>query len=210
VIAAGRRLLLEALAPSRCAGCDAVSAVVLCAGCRAAVAASPQVLRTLQCGTGAAAFTFDGTVREALHRGKYRGNRAVLHELARLAAPRLLGSLGPPQALVAVPLGARRRRSRGYNQAAEIAGELAALVRVPQIGGLVRERETPPQARRDEAARRQSVDGAFAWRGVPLEGRRLWLVDDVLTTGATVTAAAGPLHRAGARRVDVAVIAAVP
>ena len=111
--------------------------------------------------------------------------------------------------MVAVPLGRRRRRSRGYNQAEEIAAELAAATAAPLLAGLIRLRETPPQAARDEAERRRSVGGAFAWHGVPLSGRRVWLVDDVLTTGATAAAAAQPLLAAGAEAVDVAVIAAV-
>ena len=73
----------------------------------------------------------------------------------------------------------------------------------------VRIRDTPPQSARDEATRRGNVAGAFAWAGVALDGAYLWLVDDVLTTGATVEAGAATLAAAGASLIDVVVVAAV-
>jgi predicted amidophosphoribosyltransferase len=111
--------------------------------------------------------------------------------------------------VVAVPLGARRLRQRGYNQAELTARSVAAVLGAPVLGGLVRLRDTPPQAGRDETERRRNVAGAFAWTGVALDDRHLWLVDDVLTTGATTAAVAAALVAAGARRVDVATLAAV-
>jgi ComF family protein len=162
-------------------------------------------------GLACAAFTFDGAVREVLHRGKFQGNRAALRLLASLAAERLdLTARPEPDAVAAIPLGARRRRQRGYNQAEIVATVFAAVAGRPLLGGLVRERETAPQASRGEAARRANVAGAFGWRGAELAGASVWLVDDVLTTGATVEAAASVLRHAGASRVDALVIARVP
>jgi ComF family protein len=212
VLRAATRLLLQTLAPRRCAACDALSDTALCSGCEATIAASPQpALRRLGVGRAAAAFVFDGAVRDAVHRGKYAGDRGALRALARLAAPRLLAQLPPPDALVAVALAPRRQRSRGFNQALDIAAVLGEAAQRPVLAGLERVRETAVQAEhRGEAARRANVAGAFAWRGVGLAGRPLWLVDDVLTTGATVAEAAAAMVRAGAARVDVAVLAAVP
>ncbi|MFN2582115.1 MAG: ComF family protein, partial [Candidatus Dormibacteria bacterium] len=142
-----------------------------------------------------AAFRFEGAVREALHRGKFEGDRGALRELARLTAQRLhLQSMTRPDAVVAVPLGTRRGKHRGYNQAEIIAAELASAVNVPLVEGLVRVRETPPQSRRGERSRRLNLEGALEWRGPALERMRLWLVDDVVTTGATTSAAATALR----------------
>ncbi len=145
-----------------------------------------------------------------MHRGKYGGDRMVLIELAARTARRLSGPrLFTPDAVIAVPLGARRRRQRGYNQSDVIASVLAEARDVPVLDQLTRIRETRPQSARDEATRRSNVAGAFAWSGGDLAGAYLWLIDDVLTTGATAEAAATVLTRAGAALIDVVVVAAV-
>ncbi len=115
-----------------------------------------------------------------------------------------------PDAIVAVPLGPRRRRQRGYNQSDIVGRVLADLHSAPILNGLHRIRETTPQSVRDEQGRRRNVAGAFAWKGQSLAGARLWLVDDVLTTGFTVEAAGEALSAAGASRVDVVIVAVVP
>ncbi len=212
VLRAARDLLLDAFAPRRCAVCEAVGPPI-CRVCLARLAALPAPRRRVQRhGVAVAAFDFTDPVRQVLHRGKYRGDRVALEALTRLAAERCRPALrgAVPDAIVAVPLGARRRRRRGYNQAEVIARGIAEFAAVPQAAGLVRVRETPPQAERDEAQRRRNVAGAFRWEGSALAGAALWLVDDVLTTGATAEAAAAALAAAGAARVDVVVIAAVP
>ncbi len=167
-------------------------------------------VRRMRHGSGFAAFEFIEPVRAALHRGKYGGDREALIELAALTSSRLRGPrLFSPDAVVAVPLGARRRRQRGYNQAELIAEILAEDRDVPMLGDLARIRETPPQSARDETTRRGNVAGAFAWTGNDLGGAYLWLVDDVLTTGATVAGSSAVLAVAGASLVDVVVVAAV-
>jgi competence protein ComFC len=208
----GASLLLEALAPMRCAACSTVAAAALCDACeRTACDLPPPAPRQAGRGLACAAFEFSGPVREALHRGKYGGDRAALRRLAALGLPRLLPQLsGTPHAAIAVPLAARRQSRRGYNQAELIARELARPAGVAVLPGLRRVRETGVQANRDEPERRRNVAGAFAWHGAALDGTRLWLVDDVLTTGATAGAAAAALRAAGAARVDIVVLAAVP
>jgi ComF family protein len=205
------RLFLDAVAPRRCAGCDAVSDQSICANCGALMSAMPvPPVRRMRHGSGFAAFEFVEPVRAALHRGKYGGDRQALSELAVMTSRRLGGPrLFTPDAIVAVPLGPRRRRQRGYNQSELIAEAVAEARDVPVLGNLVRTRDTPPQSARDEATRRQNVAGAFAWTGDDLAGAYVWLVDDVLTTGATAAAAAAVLGDAGASLVDVLVVAAV-
>lgn len=206
------RLVLDAVAPLRCAGCDQVSRGPICAVCAEHLEAQsvPPAI-DLTWGRAHAGFTFDAEVREILHRGKFQGNRAALRRLSELVARRLDLSLRqPPDAVAAVPLGPRRRRRRGYNQAEVVAAAFAQVAEAPLLGGLVRIRETAPQASRGEQARQANVAGAFAWHGAELSAAALWLADDVLTTGATLGAAASILRHAGARRIDAFVIARVP
>jgi ComF family protein len=105
--------------------------------------------------------------------------------------------------LVAVPLHGRRQRLRGYNQSALLARELSRLCGLPLAErGLARRRNTPPQARSaDAGARKHSVAGAFVADRRWVEGRRVLLVDDVMTTGATLDASAQALRQAGAASV---------
>jgi predicted amidophosphoribosyltransferase len=134
----------------------------------------------------------------------------VLNELAAMTAKRLGGPrLFTPDAVVAIPLGERRRRQRGYNQSDVIASVIAEARDVPVLDQLTRIRETHPQSARDEAARRSNVAGAFAWSGGDLAGAYLWVIDDVLTTGATAEAAATVLTQSGAALIDIVVVAAV-
>jgi len=119
--------------------------------------------------------------------------------------------LAEAELIVPVPLHWRRLFSRRYNQSALLAQALSRQARVPvALDALRRDRHTVSQARLSAAARERNVAGAFA---VPVakealvRGRRVLLVDDVLTTGSTVSACARTLRRAGAAAVDVLVLA---
>ncbi len=211
MLAALARLFLDAVAPRRCAGCEAVSNLPLCTECTGAMTAMPiPAPRSLRQGSAFAGFEFIEPVRSALHRGKYGGDRPALKELAALTARRLEGAGRPrPDAVVAVPLGPRRRRQRGFNQSQVLAEVIAGAREIPLISGLNRLRDTAPQTARDEATRRSNVAGAFAWSGGSLDAAHLWLVDDVLTTGATIEAAGAALRDAGAALIDAVVVAVV-
>jgi ComF family protein len=213
VLADLARLLLDTVAPRRCAGCDAISQHSICPECGDELEGMfvPKA-RPVGHGTAFAGFEFEELVRAILHRGKYGGDRAALRAIARVTAERLeTARTAPPtpDAIVAVPLGPRRRRQRGYNQS-DVVARVLSDCRAPVLEGLRRVRETKPQSVCDEQGRRRNVAGAFAWIGPPLDGVRLWLVDDVLTTGATVEAAGASLRAAGASQVDVVVVAVVP
>ena len=111
--------------------------------------------------------------------------------------------------VIPVPLHRARLRWRGFNQSALIGAAVARRIGRPlDVGSLVRTRATPPQTMRDRKERARNVRGAFAVRRpARIAGRQILLVDDVMTTGATVDECARILKVAGARRVDVLTLA---
>jgi ComF family protein len=114
-----------------------------------------------------------------------------------------------PQALVPVPLHRGRLRQRGYDQALELARPLARAFGLPLQASLLRRvHATAAQSSLGAAARQANLQQAFAAAATPL--RHVALVDDVMTTGATLHAAAQALQRAGVARVDAWVCARVP
>ncbi|HPF71402.1 MAG TPA: ComF family protein [Candidatus Krumholzibacteria bacterium] len=134
---------------------------------------------------------------------KYHGVRGLAWPLAGLlgpAAAALAAGLAAAPVLVPVPLHRRRARGRGFNQA-EVLARLAAAERGwPVAPCLVRRRATGQQARlHDDDARRRNLGGAVAVRGGPPAGGPLVLVDDIVTSGATLDEAARALAAAGAR-----------
>jgi ComF family protein len=154
-------------------------------------------------------------VSHLLHRLKYAADTRVMPALVQVVAP-LRESLGrefqaAADAIVPVPLFSSRLKKRGLNQS-----QLLARIFFPQAGdallvdALVRIRNTPPQTTLDGAARRKNLKGAFAVRDpMAIRGRRIFLVDDVLTTGTTVTECGKALLAAGAREVWVVTVARV-
>jgi ComF family protein len=111
-------------------------------------------------------------------------------------------------ALVPVPLYHRRKRERGFNQAAELARGLGKRRGMRVEDGLYRCRETPSQTGLDRVARWENMEGAFGLKGrFDAKGQNLLLIDDVFTTGATTNACAHVLAEAGARRLAVLTVA---
>jgi ComF family protein len=150
---------------------------------------------------------FEEPLRELVHLFKYGGVTALarpLGRLLRLAVPRDRGF----DLIVPTPLHWRRRWTRGYNQAMLLARELAPALGLKPVNALRRTRATSTQAGLSRTARRANVAGAFVVRDPSrIHGRRVLLVDDVMTTGATLRACAAALKRAGARSVSIAVLA---
>ncbi|HEX6617532.1 MAG TPA: double zinc ribbon domain-containing protein [Gemmatimonadales bacterium] len=145
-----------------------------------------------------------GTAREAVHRLKYEGWWRAADALA--GAMRCLEPLTGRVCLIPIPLGARRRAARGYNQAERIAAALGALAGLPvRTDLLARGRETRTQTALAPEARQANVAGAFAARRS--DGLACVLVDDVFTTGATLAEAGAALRRAGAIRVEAVTFA---
>lgn len=151
----------------------------------------------------AAAFAHGGSVRRALAALKYDGASRLAPILATAAAPTLepLLAVTGPATLVPVPVHRERLRARGYNQAELLARELAVVARRPMADLLVRTRPTTKQHRLDRAARLANLRRAFAVRPSRRAPATVVLVDDIVTTTATLEACASVLVEAGAREV---------
>jgi len=211
---------LDLLLPQRCVVCE-VGGSQLCGACRdglpriepplcarcGAPAAWP-VERCRECAgrkiafaTARAAVGYDDAARRFVHSWKERGLRRLAAEAAALAVERV----PPPavDALTFVPADRTRRLERGHNPAERLARELALLWELPCEPLL--ERVRGGRQRGSTRTERRSVRGAF--RAVAPAPRRVALVDDVYTTGATASAASTTLRAAGARRVEVVTFA---
>ena len=156
-----------------------------------------------------AAFRYEAPLDRLLPRLKFHDDLAAARLLGWLMAE-ALGSAEPPDALIPLPLHRKRLRSRGFDQTLELAKPLARALGIPMLDDvLVRIRETAPQSRLDAPARRRNLRRAFAVRPSVSLPAHVALIDDVMTTGATLHAAADALLRAGVTRVDAWVCARV-
>jgi ComF family protein len=232
------RFVLDAIFPASCGACDAplplASPLVLCASCRATMSTPPPPLcavcglslgtegdRCTRCRVCAPAFTTaraaalylsgeDGLnpLATAVRRLKYDGRRALARALGELLAERY--PYAGPALLVPVPLHPRRLRSRGFNQALLLARVLGRRRGLPVAARALRRiRATPAQAGLPAAARKDNLERAFVV-AAPVDGARVVLVDDILTTGATADACACALLDGGAARVDVYTVGRAP
>ena len=146
--------------------------------------------------------TYEGDLQKLIHLMKYGGMRPVAKELGRLMVA-AADEFETVDCLVPVPLHRRRWWRRGFNQADLLAAAMSREVDIPVRRGLLRRaRATESQAGLSNRQRRANVAGAFtATRPSQVRGRRILLVDDVMTTGATLNACATALKRAGAEYV---------
>jgi ComF family protein len=213
---------LDLLVPERCAACargerllcpECRAALVvlgppLCARCGAPVAwpverCSECAGRRIPFATARAAVAYEGPARALVAAWKERGLRRLAGEASELVA----AAVGRPRADALVPVPGDRDRTlwRGHNTAEALAAELARTWELPVAGLLARRHRVGPQRGLPRAARRANVRDSF--RAVGAAPARVVLVDDVYTTGATVSAAASELRRAGARRVEVVTFA---
>lgn len=206
--------LLELLLPPACAGCGRYGEL-FCAPCRGTLrpartpddrfsAADSGIVVGEMLELAITAFVHEGAMRRALQRLKYGGAARLAACLADLSQPAFadLLDLGDHRPVVVpVPVHPDRLRQRGYNQAALLARELATWNGVSMTESLVRLRPTTRQHGLGRAARLHNLRGAFGPRGPRLAGRTVVMVDDILTTSATLEACAEVLRASGASRV---------
>ncbi|MFT4268811.1 MAG: phosphoribosyltransferase family protein, partial [Xenophilus sp.] len=215
-----------------CALCRAWPARPLCDACTARFAAPAPRCRTCalrvpagieRCGeclrhppaldTCLAACDYAWPWPGCIERFKFQGEPGWAGPLAALmlAAPGAAALIAQAERVLPMPLHPRRLRERGFNQALALARRLAPARCDATL--LLRLRDTPPQSGLTRARRLRNLRGAFAvepLRAGLVHGRRILLVDDVMTTGASLAAAAQALREAGAARVDALVLARTP
>ncbi len=211
-------VLADMFYPQRCVGCSRRSSDVLCGPCyealpeitppvcgRCGLPTAFEVFGCDGCRTVELAFDgaraslrYEGVGKGAVHALKYGGYRPVVE---RLMAPMMAGSVEGERfdAVVAVPLHRARLAKRGFNQAELIGRAVAGRIGTPFLDTLRAVRGTRDQVELTAPGRRENVAGAFEARG-PVPGRVL-LVDDVMTTGATLNECAHVLKTNGAREV---------
>lgn len=153
-----------------------------------------------------AALAYAFPLDRMIPRLKYHGQLAIAPALGECLAEAVADAPRPDR-LIAMPLHATRIRERGFNHATEIARTAARQLGLPlDLASCRRARDTPPQMGLKHDARRRNVRGAFACQG-DVQGLRIALIDDVMTTGTTLDELASTLKQAGAREVSCWVVA---
>ena len=205
--------LLDLVFPPRCPGCR-TRGVLLCPRCTERcrhlrgdldVVAGPG-RRNALLSTASGLYHYDAPLREAIHMFKYRRRRALAGPLGALLVEALPDHVRGCEAVVPVPLHVGRLRERGFNQSALLAAAAGTALGIQVSDGLRRIRATGQQVGMDRLAREANVRGAFAWDGGSPPGSVL-LIDDVLTTGATMRECARALRAAGCQEVHAVALA---
>lgn len=214
--------LIDVAYPPRCAGCglrgcwvcdECLAATPLFGTPRCPVCSMPETGRPCDCAplpNGLdriwIAGPYEGWLRAAIYAFKFNGETARATYLAGLLAEGC-AELGGGAALASVPLHPKRKRQRGYDQTAILADQVSKQSDMPRFVGLVKVRHTPHQVGLNAADRSLNLRGAFTLLpDVPVPGRVV-LVDDVTTTGSTLSECATALRAGGATWVGAVVIA---
>ena len=152
-------------------------------------------------------FQFQGSIRFLIHHLKFHANYASARLLGQLMTDMLQHIDEKPDCIIPVPLHPARYRERGFNQSIEIARTLSKRLAIPlALNACTRIRRTQSQAELHAAERRANMKGAFICKA-KLPGKRLAIIDDVVTTGTTVNELASVLRRAGAEQIQVWAVA---
>lgn len=199
---------LKPLRGARCAACGRpLSAVAppagyLCGGCRERRPAFDRLW---------AIWSYEPPLEQVIHALKFGRLDFLGSHLAKEIWHRMGGELRRTDVVVPVPLHWRRQMARGYNQAERIARPLARRLGRPLVTALRRSRATPPQAQLERSQRQRNLRRAFRGRrATAIRGRRVLLVDDVTTTGATLDHAAAALRRIGTVSITALTVGRTP
>lgn len=212
--------LVDLALPAACAGCGREGAAI-CPRCLPAIRAREREPPGTPIGTWGGppapllqlewCAPFTGAIRRALHQLKYAGEQRLAEPLGEAIARRWRAAGAGGELLVHVPVHEARRRERGFDQAELLATVAGRYLRLPVAAPLKRTRATAAQYRLDRSHRAANLAGAFrvgtGQSRAEIRGRWVVLVDDVLTTGATLSACAEALLAAGAAAVSAVTVA---
>lgn len=197
---------LDLLFPPHCVNCERVGSF-LCPRCYATITQAPERHVSGLDGVRVRA-NFEGAISAAIHAFKYNHNTRLVEPLGHLLSEAVQDAAWSIDLVTAVPLHPNRLRERGYNQAALLGQHLAQANNWLFDSAVVsRVRETSSQVKLNAQERRTNVDGAFAAEAQWVAGRKILVIDDVLTTGSTLVACADALRAAGATQVYGAAVA---
>ena len=210
-----RALIKEILFPSKCILCRKLlkdNETDICTRCRTEVASDIKIKKSIPFVAGwTAVWYYEGDVRKSILRYKFRNARSYASGYGRFLAMAIQkAGLDQADILTWVPVSDRRRKKRGYDQCRLLAESVGSELSMIPEPCLVKIRDTAPQSRMVNAAQRKAnILGAYR---VPdpsrICGKRILILDDVVTTGATTSECARELMTAGAEKVFVAAIAA--
>ena len=208
------RLIWHLLFPGKCLLCCKLlerSETILCRSCATDTEEALILKRRIPHVSGSfALWYYEGTVRRSLLRFKFGRRCSYASRYAALLAMKLLDRHSQYDLITWVPVSRRRKLKRGYDQVELIARSMAQQLGREAVPCLVKTRHTPPQSRlRDFSRRKANVLGAYqALSPQELSGKRILLLDDIITTGATVSECARTLLSAGAKEIYCAAVAA--
>lgn len=192
---------LEWIEPPVCEHCGhSISReAALCASCRQALSTTCSIRAVVR---------FAGPIRPAIHALKYGKQRGVAESLATIMIRGWKEWGSSVDIVLPIPLHVERYRMRGFNQSAEIAKPFAAAFQLPLNTNVIyRKTQTRPQVGLRKQARLENVRDAFYANSADVAGKKILLIDDVCTTGATLSAAADVLYQAGAVSVSAYALA---
>lgn len=209
--------LLDLLYPGRCVICRSFldkNQTDLCHGCREKLDKQSLKVRKAEFFTLCVSpFSYEDLVRESLLRYKFGGQQYYCHAYGRLLAPVIRRELSDAYDYISwVPIHQKRRYKRGYDQAKLLAKAVGRELRQPVLPVLKKRRNTKAQSGIIGAeARKANINGAYSMkRNTDVAGKRILLIDDIYTTGATLSECSRMLRMAGAQDVVCATFAATP
>ena len=205
-----RRAILDLFYPPRCAFCGKIGVHGVCSACENTL---PRAEHPLREGAGfgkcAAPLRYEGVVREGIRRFKFQGATGAAESYGPILAQCVAEELGGAFDVVTwAPVSKKRLRSRGYDQSYLLARSAARVWDVEPVSMLKKVRDNPPQSGLDAAARRGNVLGVYEATNVEaIQNARILLIDDIITTGSSLSECARVLKDAGAQSVVCACLA---
>lgn len=213
-----KNFLLDLLFPRKCPFCQTIQEPENSFSCRHCHHTLPwmheqgQVLENAFFECIISPFYYQDTVREAIHRYKFEGHRTYADIFGEILARKIKAQLDVPIDLVThAPISAKRLKKRGYDQGALLAAATAKSLNLPFYSLLEKTKDTPPQSSLDSfKKRKENAAGVYQCKSsIPLKGKFILLIDDVYTSGSTLSECAKQLFLSDAERVFCATIAYV-